>query len=674
MSKNRKNNNGNILGIILDIIPPLATGPLVLFVVILVAGNFKPSLTMLLLAFLYLAVSIVYGFVILCRRKSRKDRSEKQNIVYKAMGDTLIDISQPVFMISGDGVIAWANKEANKVFSSGDLYGKNFDELSSQTIASIIANLKETPEMELNGRKYEMTHTEFTYRGETYYVLLLNDVTRIKLWRRRYENSRMCVAVILIDNLAELTSQGGKGDYRDAANIIDRLLKEWAESLGAMIKEIASDRYIMIFRQEHIKPLESTGFEILEKIDSAQRDVVPIPLTVSMGVSAFGDAIVEREKEAVIALDNALQRGGAQVALRVDKDGYSFYGGRRKTSQKRTSVRSRLEAARLITLIEASENVIVMGHANPDYDAIGACIGLARLAATYGKPVHVVTNKHCENFRICTERLLTSDDDGYYSDLFIDGEKGLDAVRADTLVILADVNSVDRCESPQIVNNCSRLAIIDHHRRAGNVSMDSPDLNYLDPSASSTCEIVSEMLDFSPTRVGLSAEEANVMMSGIMLDTQNFIKSVGTRTFSAALYLRNAGASNEVANTFFYESMEDYTVQTKLTEKIKIYRGKYVIAAGTLGDDVNPRVAISKLANKLLSFKGVGATFVAALHGNMIYVSARSNGKINVQLILEGLGGGGHFEAAAAQLENETLKSAMTKLQAAIDEYEEKRT
>ena len=134
------------------------------------------------------------------------------------------------------------------------------------------------------------------------------------------------------------------------------------------------------------------------------------------------------------------------------------------------------------------------------------------------------------------------------------------------------------------------------------------------------------------------------------------------------------GASNEVANTFFYESMEDYTVQTKLTEKIKIYRGKYVIAAGTLGDDVNPRVAISKLANKLLSFKGVGATFVAALHGNMIYVSARSNGKINVQLILEGLGGGGHFEAAAAQLENETLKSAMTKLQAAIDEYEEKRT
>ena len=528
--------------------------------------------------------------------------------------------------------------------------------------------------MELNGRKYEMTHTEFTYRGETYYVLLLNDVTRIKLWRRRYENSRMCVAVILIDNLAELTSQGGKGDYRDAANIIDRLLKEWAESLGAMIKEIASDRYIMIFRQEHIKPLESTGFEILEKIDSVQRDVVPIPLTVSMGVSAFGDSIVEREKEAVIALDNALQRGGAQVALRVDKDGYSFYGGRRKTSQKRTSVRSRLEAARLITLIEASENVIIMGHANPDYDAIGACIGLARLAATYGKPVHVVTNKHCENFRICTERLLTSDDDGYYSDLFIDGEKGLDAVRADTLVILADVNSVDRCESPQIVNNCSRLAIIDHHRRAGNVSMDSPDLNYLDPSASSTCEIVSEMLDFSPTRVGLSAEEANVMMSGIMLDTQNFIKSVGTRTFSAALYLRNAGASNEVANTFFYESMEDYTVQTKLTEKIKIYRGKYVIAAGTLGDDVNPRVAISKLANKLLSFKGVGATFVAALHGNMIYVSARSNGKINVQLILEGLGGGGHFEAAAAQLENETLKSAMTKLQTAIDEYEEKRT
>jgi len=673
MTKNKKNDKLNILRTIFDILPPLVTGPLVLLVVLLVNTELKLSLSMVLLVLLYLAVSAIYAVAVLYKRRNRKDRSEKQNIVFNAMSDSLEDINLPVLLISGDSVISWANREAARIFSADDLYGQNFDEISTQTMASIIANSNELPEMELSGRRYEISHNEFFYHDELHYMLMFNDVTRIKLWKSRYENNIICVASILIDNLAELAAQSIKGEYREATNIIDKILKEWAESLNAVIKEVSSDRYVMFFRQQHIKPLQENGFDIIERIEEAQKDRVPIALTVSMGISAFGDSLVDREKEAAIALDNALQRGGAQVALRVDKEGYSFYGGRTKTSQKRTSIRSRLEAARLITLIEAAENVIVMGHANPDYDAIGACIGLARLAATYGKPVHIVTNTHCESFKICTERLYASEVNGYYSELFADGERGLDAVRANTLVILADVNSVDRCESPQIVNNCKKLAIIDHHRRAGTASADSPDLNYLDPSASSTCEIVSEMLDFSPTRVGLSAEEANVMMSGIMLDTQNFVKSVGTRTFSAALYLRNAGASNEVANTFFYEDMKDYSVQAKLTENMKRYKGKYIIAAGALDDDANPRIAIAKLANKLLAFKDVGATLVAALHENKIYISARSNGKINVQLIMEAIGGGGHFDVAAAQLEGETLKSTLTKLQAAIDDYEDKR-
>lgn len=674
MTKNKKIAKDNKLMLILDILPPLVMGPLVILLVLLAVKEFKFSVLSVLFLILYFAVSAIYAFVIFCKRKKENERKEEADIVHGAMSESLIDINIPVLMISRDSRIAWANVEAEATFGFGDLYGKNFDDLSSQTMASIIASSSELSEMTVGGRTYEISHNEFMHEGEKYYLLMFNDITRIKLWRTRYENNRMCVAVILIDNLAELTAQNVKGEYRDATNIINKLLREWAEGLGAIINEISSNRYVMFFREQHIKSLADSGFTIIEEIENAQRDKVPIVLTVSMGISAYGDSIVERAKEAEIALDNALQRGGAQVALRSDREGYSFYGGRTKTSQKRTSVRSRLEAARLIMLIEACDNVIIMGHANPDYDAIGACIGLARLVATYGKPVNVVTNTHCENFKICTERLFSSDETGYYSELFSDKERGLDRVRANTLVILADVNSVDRCESPEIVRNCTKLAVIDHHRRAGNTSNDAPELNYLDPSASSTCEIVSEMLDFSPTRVELGAEEANVMMSGIMLDTQNFVKSVGTRTFSAALYLRNAGASNEVANTFFCENVEDYAVQTKLVERIKRYRGKYIIAAGSLDEETDPRVSIAKLANKLLSIKNVGATFVAALHGGNIYLSARSNGKINVQIILESLGGGGHFDAAAARMEGETLKSALTKLQTAIDDYEDKRS
>lgn len=674
MTKNKKTAKDNRLMLILDILPPLVMGPLVILLVLLAVKEFKFSVLSVLFLILYFALSAIYAFVIFCKRRKENERKEAADIVHGAMSDSLIDINIPVLMISRDSRIAWANIEAETTFGFGDLYGKNFDDLSTQTMASIIASSSELSEMTVGGRTYEISHNEFMHGGEKYYLLMFNDVTRIKLWRTRYENNRMCVAVILIDNLAELTAQNVKGEYRDATNIINKLLREWAEGLGAIINEISTNRYVMFFREQHIKALASSGFTIIEEIENAQRDKVPIVLTVSMGISAYGDSIVERAKEAEIALDNALQRGGAQVALRSDREGYSFYGGRTKTSQKRTSVRSRLEAARLIMLIEAADNVIIMGHANPDYDAIGACIGLARLVTTYGKPVNVVTNTHCENYKICTERLLSSDETGYYAELFSDKERGLDKVRANTLVILADVNSVDRCESPEIVRNCTKLAVIDHHRRAGNASNDSPELNYLDPSASSTCEIVSEMLDFSPTRVELGAEEANVMMSGIMLDTQNFVKSVGTRTFSAALYLRNAGASNEVANTFFCENVEDYAIQTKLVERIKRYRGKYIIAAGSLDEDTDPRVSIAKLANKLLSIKNVGATFVAALHGGSIYLSARSNGKINVQIILESLGGGGHFDAAAARMEGETLKSALTKLQAAIDDYEDKRS
>lgn len=673
MARKKRKLKGVKLGPIIDILPPLAAGPVLLTVSALVLAGGRPKVGVMLLCISYLALSMLYGFAILSKRRKNEVREQKQNIAYDAMSGTLYYQRMPTFMVNEEGVVDWSNAAANELFESRDIYGMYFDDISPYTFASIISANKDSPEIIIGNRKFEIMHHEFSHNGETEYILVFNDITKTDIWKTRFERAQICVAVILIDNLAELSAQSGNGEYRDAANIVDRLLKEWAESIGGIIKEISSDRYIMIFHNFYLESQKNNKFDILNVIAHAQEDRFSLPLTVSMGVSPYVDSLEECEKEAVIALDNALQRGGAQVALRQGSGSYLFFGGRSKTSQKRTSIRSRIEADRLIALIGSSDNVIVMGHANPDYDAIGACIGLARLAQTYGKPVLIVTNRHCENFKVCTERLMASDEDGYYSDLFADTERGLDALGSNTLVILTDVNNVDRCESPHIASNCAKLAVIDHHRRGGSAPIDPPELNYIDPSASSACEIVSEMLDYSPVRVGLSAEEANVMMSGIMLDTQNFVKSVGTRTFSAALYLRNAGASNEIASTYFYESINDYTVQSKLTEKIKIYRGKYIIARGVIDENDNPRVTISKLANKLLTLKRIEATFVVAHAGDTIYISARSSGKINVQLILEAVGGGGHFDSAGATIEGETLLTALERLQKAIDDYEENR-
>ena len=621
----------------------------------------------------YIALCTVWVFILFKRREKEEKRRVGRTNFLSVMESSLQQPDIPMLAVDGKetgGKILWANRAACLIFDNQNLFGEDFDSYSPVTLNALTAGQSDGAQVKIGGKFYELNAYHPDSSSESVYFVIFNDVTRTEIWRSRYENNLVCAAFVLVDNLAELTAQAGKGEYRDAATLIDKILKEWAESMDGVIKELNNDRYLLFFNQKYLDGLCDSRFPVLDKIVSAQSGSYTVPLTVSIGVSSRGDTLAEREREALIALDHALQRGGAQAAVRRNADGYEFFGGRVKPSQKRTSIRSRIEAERLISLISRAGNVIIMGHANPDFDAIGSCIGISRLASACEKDAIIVTDLKCDNFRICAERLIASDEDGRYAKLFADSEKGLDAVRSDTLVILTDVNSVERCECPQIAQNCASMAIIDHHRRAGGNMTDAPDVNYVDPSASSACEIVSEMLEYAPMRIELSAEEASVMMSGIMLDTQNFIKSVGTRTFSAALFLRNAGASNEVANSFFFENMSDYTAQARLTGNVKLYRKKYVIAMNTAPDDVDARTAAAKAANKLLSLRGAEATFVLACVGDTVMISARSNGKINVQLILEQMGGGGHFDAAGAQVKADT-ESTLTKLQRAIDNYED---
>ncbi len=657
-------------GYVLDLIPALLAGPVLFLFFILIFGQFGLNLAISSIIFvvLYAIFALIYLVIVMnTRKEAEKARNGKETFI-ASLEKVLQKPNTAMIAVDSDGKTVWSNNAANSLFGMIQLTGELFDEYSVVTLNSILADDRASIEIKKDGKYFEVNAYSFSLAEKNAWLITFTDITREVLWNKRYEDNEVCVAYILLDNLAELTAQSGLGEYRDVATLIDGILKQWAESLGAVIKELTGGRYIMIFKKKFIKRLCEDKFPVLEYISSAQKDSFSVPLTVSIGVSSKGDTFEEKEQEALIALDHALQRGGAQVALKRDSEDYEFFGGRTKTSQKRTSIRSRIEADRLISLINTSGNVIVMGHANPDFDAIGATLGLARLAETYGKEAIVVTNTNCENFRISTSRLMQKDDDGYYKKLFADSERGLDSIRSDTLVILADVNSIERCECPEIAQNVAKTAIIDHHRKAGGNS-ENTELNYIDPSASSACELVSEMLDYSPVRVELDSEEANVMMSGIMLDTQNFVKSVGARTFSAALYLRNCGASNEVASTFFYENMEDYATQTKLTSNVKLYRKKYIIAVNALDSEKDARTAAAKAANKLLSLRGAEACFVLACVGDTVMISARSKGKINVQLILEKMGGGGHFDAAGAQLKD-TSESTLTKLQRAIDDYE----
>ncbi len=658
---------------VLDLIPVLVAGPVLFLLFIILSGPVGMDMTVAAVIFfmVYALFALIYLIYTLKVRSSIEKTKHGKETFVSALEETLQKPRLPLVVIDSDGKTIWINTAARSLLAGGrELVGTFFDEYSPVTLHSLLSDGGAALELRIDDEYYEVKTYPVDNADKPMWFITFTDITETVMWRSRYISDLPCVAYVLIDNLAELTAQTGLGEYRDSVSLIDKILKQWADSINAVIREITDGRYIMVMNQMYLRKMCEDKFPILDTIKDAQKGSFSVPLTISMGISSRGETLAQKEHEALIALDQALQRGGAQVALVHDNEGYEFFGGRTKTSQKRTSIRSRIEAEKLITLIKNAGNVIIMGHANPDFDAIGATVGLARLAETYGREALIVTDKKCANFKIATKRLMKKDTEDYYVNLFAESERGLDAVRSDTLVILTDVNSIDRCECPQIALNAERIAVIDHHRKAGG-NTDNPDLNYIDPSASSACEIVSEMLEHSPQRVELDPEEANVMMSGIMLDTQNFVKSVGARTFSAALHLRNSGANNDVANTFFYEDMEDHALITKLTSNIKLYRKKYIIAVNKIDNEGGARVAAAKAANKLLTLRGVEATFVLACVGDTVMVSARSNGKVNVQLILEKIGGGGHFDAAGAQA-RESSEATLTKLQRAIDDYENK--
>ena len=378
----------------------------------------------------------------------------------------------------------------------------------------------------------------------------------------------------------------------------------------------------------------------------------------------FSEILSKREKNAFSALEFALQRGGDQVAVKTEED-ILFFGGKTKGVQKKSGSFARVFATQLVSHIANAGNVLIMGHANPDFDAIGACIGIARLCMWCGVAPKIVMNTQCKNFRACTEKLMLLDD---YKNVFVSAEAGLDLVRTDTLLIIVDANNFKILESSDIANNVADFIVIDHHRKVAEFETD-PLLALIDPSASSASEMITGILEQCLPSDVLYKEEANLLLSGIMVDTKNFTKTTGTKTFSAAMYLRGIGANSEIAGTFFHEDFDDFMSEARFNTNVTMYLDKIAITESNGNDPNFDRVAAAKAADKLLTVRGVEASFALVSINDKIHISARSNGSINVQLILEKMGGGGHFDSAAAAITGSDMRSVLYRLKNAIDEY-----
>ena len=636
----------------------------------------------------YAAASLIVYFIVRRRLnlyRIESDASEAQNksVIYTFKNQIKI----PYAVINEDGRLITSNAAfSNAVGAKGTLFNADIQQIctinlekitedaspeellpdSESAFASVpLRDVKESEIATLGSCKYKVDCYTLPSKGKNYYMLVFVDITELSEINLRYRNHYTAVGYIVIDNIEEI-AQYVKANYQDETREVGRLLGEWASSMGGIIREYENNKFLLIFTHEMLSECIKNKFSVLSNIHRIEIGDAHIPLTVSMGIATVGETLEEREHNAMVSLDMALQRGGDQVVLKTPT-GLFYFGAKTKTLQKRTKGHAKIIFGKLAALVEGSSNILVMGHSNPDFDSIGACIGMTTLLRNMfsGIDVKIVADVNSENFKACTSRLMLLAD---YKDTFIDRVSALEYNNTETLLIIVDANNMAILESPELAKNSFKKVIIDHHIKKEEFE-DEPEFAYIDPSASSACELIAEMLEeVLPPEISFK-EEANIMMSGIMLDTKNFTRTVGMRTFAAALYLKNSGADTEYARTFFEEAFEDYLSESQFGSAARIYREKVAITSTTGTGTPSDRILAAKAADKLLSVRDVSAAFALILIGDTVHVSARSDGSVNVQLITERIGGGGHFDSAGAAFAETTLEEAEELLKKAVDDY-----
>lgn len=631
----------------------------------------SPVWTGLLVGGMYLALTLLFAFMFrfLGTRVSISLDSEIKPMLGNITLDFIVKLWMPVIICDESGKIIWYNKAfASLAGSKESLYGHNFEQFANLPISVVMADERsDGVDITALGGFYRVKGYKISTGSKNYNLTVWNDRTELSSAYQKLSEEEPLIAYIMIDNIDELM-QFVSNDYRSSSSDVAAILSKWAQSVGGVLKEYERDKYIFIFDSRFMAQFIENKFDILDEIREIRVGESSLPVTVSIGIAHVSGTLADKERAAHAALDMALQRGGDQVVVK-NENGLDFYGGRIKTVQRRTKVRARVVANELAAQIAKSTRVLIMCHRNPDFDAIGACVGMARLAMMCGVPVNIVINTRDPNFIRCRERLRALPE--YHDNtLFMSGAEAQEAVTPSTLLIIADVNNRSQYEAPELADIIPNIVIIDHHRKNAEFKT-QPVIAYIEPNASSACELVAEILEQALPAGMLYKEEADIMYGGILLDTKQFTRNTGVRTFSAMLYLRGEGANPADAQTLFKTELRTFMKEARFVSDVVIYRSIIAIAADDSPDNTQAdRIAVAKAADKLLLIDGVIASFVLCRIGDTIQISARSLGSINVQLILEKLeGGGGHYESAATVVTGATMSDTLARLKESIDEY-----
>lgn len=579
----------------------------------------------------------------------------------KVGGEALLQMPIGIILYDDTGEIEWCNPEMDTIAGSHTTHiGKALDDISGE-INQLILSDKDSDILTIKDRKYRVR----LRRDDR--LLYFADITDVLEIKKNYYNEQSVLALIFLDNYDEVT-QGLEDQVRSTINNeATSLIKAWAQHYGIYLRRTASDRFLAVMNEKLLKHVEADHFSILDQVRKVTVPLSHIPLTLSIGVGAGAESLEELGTYSQSALDLGLGRGGDQAVIKRPDGNVKFYGGKSNPIEKRTRVRARVISHALSELMLESDQVMIMGHQAPDLDAIGSCIGLLKIAHANGRSAKIVMDRQKNVTGVA--RLL--DEIKKHKNLwtsFISAEQAHAEVTRRTLVIVADTHRPSMVVDRTLLDDVHRVVVIDHHRRAEEFVKD-PVLVYMEPYASSTSELVTELLEYQSNERPLDVIEATAMLGGIAVDTKNFTLRTGFRTFDAASYLRAHGADTILVQKFLSDDLEQFNQRAALIHRTKIYRPKVAIVTGDQ-DNTYDQVLLAQTADTLLMLEGIRTSFVIGMREDgKVGISARSLGDMNVQIIMESLGGGGHLNTAATQLEHESVSSAEEKVKQAIDRY-----
>ncbi len=617
---------------------------------------------------------LVYALILLYAYWSNNKRKSelKEHIrdltfsMDKTAKSTLINTPFPLVIIETNGNTIWKSNKFNEEFANID-------------INNIIENLVKEIKLELENNQANINNEivkdvkieEKTYKvigkctkSKEEYILTLYfiDNTEFELIKNKYNDSKICVGIVMIDNYEEIFQRISDEDKPQLIAKIEKSIYEWGNLFEALVIKSERDTYVICLEQKNLEELKESKFKVLDTIKEIETSD-KAPITLSIAIANEGDSNYEKYKLAQASIDIALGRGGDQAVIR-ENGKYVFFGGRAQELEKRTKVKARMISHALEELILESKDVMIMGHANGDIDSMGASMGIYRLAKTLEKDVYIVNNSYgisLENF------IDTAKQDKEYEKIIINKQEAMSKISEETLLVIVDTHKRTYVEVPELLTKTKKIVIIDHHRKSPDF-IDEAILSFHEVYASSASELVTEILEYSDKTVELAQIEAEALYAGIMMDTKNFTFKTGVRTFEAAAYLRKCGVDIIKVKKWFQSDLKTYNKISRIVERAEVVNESIAISIND-EEDKDANIICAKAADELLTISDITASFVIGKIGDKVYISGRSIGDINVQVILEKLGGGGHITLAGAQVEGMTEEEVKQELINRINEY-----